>query len=106
MYEEHTLLAGDRMALELGRIMGHVVDHVHPQVLGRAPERRREHLPNTVQDYLAVGVGHVDAALHGCEVVATFGRILADAIAEQGAYTIVSGQTLVWHNHLDHAIGL
>ena len=65
----------DGMAFELGRVMGNVIDHVHPEVFGRATEYIGEDLPDPVDNDLAVGKGHIDRAFHGGEIISSLGGI-------------------------------
>ena len=68
VHQQLAALPVDQVLLQLGGVVGHVVDHAHPQILGRALEHPGEDLADAVEDHLAVGEGHVDGALHGREV--------------------------------------
>src|SRR6185369_2560252 len=57
-----------QVLLQLRGVVGDVVDHTHPQILGRAVEEPGEYFADTVQDDLAVGETHVGRALHGRKV--------------------------------------
>ena len=64
----------DLVLLELGRVVGDVVDAAHAQLLRAPAEDLGEDLADAVEDHLAVGEGHVRGTIHGCEVVLPFGR--------------------------------
>src|SRR5262249_30205121 len=75
MHQQGTRLAIDDVPLELSGVVGDVVHHVHAEFLGGTPKYTAKNLTNAVQNHLAVGEGHVDAAFHGGKVIASFRRI-------------------------------
>src|SRR5262249_33713219 len=63
------LLAAGRVLLELGDVVGYVVDQVHLQLLPRPAEDLREHLAGLLHQQLAVAPGEVGRRPHGADVV-------------------------------------
>ena len=65
MHQDFPHLFPDQMPFQLRGVVGHVVDHFHPQVAGIAMEDLGEDFADAVEDHLAVGEGHVHRAFHG-----------------------------------------
>ena len=80
------LLAVDRVLLELGDVVAHVVDQVHLQLLPRLAEDLGEHLAGLLHQQLAVAPGEVGGRPHGADV------LLALRAVDRGAGQLAVGQ--------------
>ena len=63
----------DQCFLHLGGIVRNVIDLVQPEIRRVFVENLGKDLPDSVEDDLPIGEGHVDGAFHGGEVVLAFG---------------------------------
>ena len=65
----------NQVRFQLGGIVGHIIDHVHPKVFGRAMEDGRENLTDAVENYLAIGKCHVHRTFHCRKIVLAFAGV-------------------------------
>src|SRR3989304_8334797 len=93
MDQETLRHAVDNVRLQLGDIVGDVIDYFKTEMEVVLVEDLGEALPDPMGDELAVGEGRIGGAVHGAEVVFAFGCVEGGA----GQFAVGGPQTTPTH---------